>query len=92
MCRAWACTPLAMEIGMGAGASSVYIVIPSITSASYREGVVDAPELMFLESVPLVSRVITVMGEGRIGFRRAIRQVFGRGCACLFVCGVEVLK
>ena len=66
MCMAWACTPLAMGIGMGAGASSVSIVIPSRANASCRKGVVGAPELMFLDSLPLVSRHINVMCEGRI--------------------------
>ena len=77
MCRAWACTPLAMGISMGADASSVSLVIPSRANAFCREGVVDAPELMFLNSLPLVSRAINVRSEGHIGFWRAIFQVFG---------------
>ena len=64
MCRAWARTPLAMGIGVDAVASSVSIVIPSRASASCRERVVGAPELMFVESLPLVSRAINVMCEG----------------------------
>jgi len=37
MYRAFACMPLAMGIGMGAGVSSVSIVIPNRASASCRE-------------------------------------------------------
>jgi hypothetical protein len=66
-----------MGLGMGAGVSSVSIVIPSRAIASCGKGVVGASVLMFFNSIPLVGRTVNLRGEGQIELRRAICHVIG---------------